>query len=94
MFYEMYGGCGKCFLHVFLYSLIFALDAAMPFDHAKFFLFGVGWGGVGVVFFIKKYYIIEIYSGITCGSGLNGELYTQRLQKLIFLVLMRGVKTP
>ena len=27
----------------------------------------------------------QIYSGITCGSVLNGELYVQRLQKLIYL---------
>ena len=29
--------------------------------------------------------IIQIYSGITSGKVLNGELYTQRLQKLIYL---------
>ena len=29
--------------------------------------------------------IIQIYSGITHGKVLNGELYIQRLQKLIFL---------
>ena len=32
-------------------------------------------------------YIIQIYSGITRGRVLNGELYTQRLQKLIYLYL-------
>ena len=31
-----------------------------------------------------KYYIIQIYSGITCGRVLSGELYAQILQKLIF----------
>ena len=30
-------------------------------------------------------HILQIYSGITCGRVLNGELYTQRLQKLIYL---------
>ena len=33
------------------------------------------------------YSIIQIYSGITCGRVLNGELYAQILQKLIFLDL-------
>ena len=28
-------------------------------------------------------YIIQIYSGITCGRVLNGELYTCKLHKLI-----------
>ena len=31
------------------------------------------------------YRLIQIYSGITCGRVLNGELYTQNLQKLIYL---------
>ena len=31
--------------------------------------------------------IIQIYCGITCSRVLNGELCTQRLQKLIFLYL-------
>ena len=31
--------------------------------------------------------IIQIYSGITRGRVLNGDLYAQRLQKLIYLVL-------
>ena len=30
-------------------------------------------------------YIIQIYSGITCGRVLNGELYTCKLYKLINL---------
>ena len=30
-------------------------------------------------------HVIQICSGITCGRVLNGELYTQRLQKLIYL---------
>ena len=30
--------------------------------------------------------IIQIYSGITCGTVLNGELYTQKLQKLIYRI--------
>ena len=34
--------------------------------------------------------IIQIYSGITCGRMLNGELYTQRLQALIYLYLSTG----
>ena len=29
--------------------------------------------------------IIQIYSGITCGGVLNGEFYTKRLHKLIYL---------
>ena len=32
-------------------------------------------------------HIIQIYSGITCGRVLNGELHAQRLQKLIYLYL-------
>ena len=32
-------------------------------------------------------HIIQIYSGITRGRVLNGELYAQRLQKLIYLYL-------
>ena len=32
-------------------------------------------------------YIIQICSGITRGRVLNGELYEQRLQKLIYLYL-------
>ena len=35
--------------------------------------------------------IVQIYSGITCGSVLNGELYAQRLQKVR---LFCGVFTP
>ena len=31
--------------------------------------------------------VIQICSGITCGTVLNGELYAQRLQKLIYLHL-------
>ena len=30
---------------------------------------------------------IQIYSGITGGRALNGELYTQRLHKFIYLCL-------
>ena len=30
-------------------------------------------------------HIIQIYSGITCGRVLNGELCAQTLQKLIYL---------
>ena len=33
------------------------------------------------------YLMIQIYSGITLGKVLNVELYTQRLQKLIYLCL-------
>ena len=33
------------------------------------------------------YSIIQIYFGISCGRVLNGELYAQILQKLIFLDL-------
>ena len=32
-------------------------------------------------------YIIQIYSGITRGRVLNGELNTQRLHKLVYLCL-------
>ena len=32
-------------------------------------------------------HIIQIYSGIIRGRVLNGELYTQRLHKLIYLCL-------
>ena len=32
-------------------------------------------------------HIIQIYSGLTRARVLNGELYTQRLQKLIYLYL-------
>ena len=32
-------------------------------------------------------YISQICSGITCGRVLNGELYAQRLQKLIYFHL-------
>ena len=32
-------------------------------------------------------HIIQIYSGIIGGRVLNGELYTQRLHKLIYLCL-------
>ena len=31
--------------------------------------------------------MIQIYSGISSGWVLNGELYAQRLQKLIYLYL-------
>ena len=34
--------------------------------------------------------VIQIYSGITRGRVLNGELYTHRLQKLVFLYLSTG----
>ena len=34
---------------------------------------------------ISLNYIIQIYFGITCGRVLNGELYAQSLQKLIYL---------
>ena len=33
--------------------------------------------------------VIQIYSGITRGRVLIGELYTQRLQKLIYLFVYR-----
>ena len=39
------------------------------------------------LFLYKSVHIIPNYSGITCGRGSNGELCTQRLQKLIFLYL-------
>ena len=35
-------------------------------------------------------YIIQIYSGITCGRVLNGELYTCKLYKLINLCWSTG----
>ena len=34
-------------------------------------------------------HIIQIYFGITRGRVLNGELYTQRLHKLIYLFVYR-----
>ena len=34
--------------------------------------------------------MIQICSGITSGRVLNGELYAQRLQKLIYLHLLTG----
>ena len=34
--------------------------------------------------------MIQIYSGITSGRVLNGELSAQRLQKLIYLHLLTG----
>ena len=37
--------------------------------------------------FALSYHIIQIYSGNTRGRVLNRELYTQRLQKLIYLYL-------
>ena len=40
--------------------------------------------------FAGKIHISQIYFGITCGGVLSGELYTQRLQKLIFLYLSTG----
>ena len=40
---------------------------------------------MGIIHFIN--YIIQIYSGITCSRVLNGELYAQILQKLIYLYL-------
>ena len=45
---------------------------------------------------ISYIYIIQIYSGITCGRVLNGELYTCKLYKLINLCWSTGcfVKTP
>ena len=39
---------------------------------------------------IKPYRLIQIYSGITSGRVPNGELYTQRLQKLTYLYLSTG----
>ena len=36
---------------------------------------------------ISKYHIIQLCSGITPGTVLSGELYAQRLQKLIYLHL-------
>ena len=36
-------------------------------------------------------YIIQIYSGITRGRVLNGELYAQRLQQLIYVYFYRLV---
>ena len=35
--------------------------------------------------------IIQIYSGITCGRVLNGELYTCKLYKLINLFGLQAV---
>ena len=35
-------------------------------------------------------YTIQIFSGISRGRVLNGELYAQRLQKLIYLHLSTG----
>ena len=35
-------------------------------------------------------YIIQIYSGITCGRVLNGELYTCKSYKLINLCWSTG----
>ena len=36
------------------------------------------------------YDMIQICSGITSGRVLNGELYAQRLEKLIYLHLLTG----
>ena len=36
-------------------------------------------------------HIIQIYSGITRGRVLNGELYTHRLHKLIYLCFVYRV---
>ena len=40
--------------------------------------------------FDLMYHTAQIYSGITRGRVLNGELYTQRLQKLIYLYLFKA----
>ena len=37
--------------------------------------------------YLTVYNIIQIYSGITRGRVVNGDLYTQRLQKLSYLCL-------
>ena len=39
---------------------------------------------------MKVVHMIQICSGITSGRVLNGELYAQRLQKLIYLHLLTG----
>ena len=39
---------------------------------------------------IAKLYMIHICSGLTRGRVLNGELYAQRLHKLIYLHLLTG----
>ena len=36
-------------------------------------------------------YIMQMCSGITRGRALNGELYAQRLQKLIYLHLINSI---
>ena len=46
----------------------------------------VEWGEISTKQSVGKCkYIIQIYSGITCGRVLNGELYTYKLYKLINL---------
>ena len=40
-----------------------------------------------VAHFDTDTHVIQISSGITCGRVLNGELYAQSLQKLIYLHL-------
>ena len=42
--------------------------------------------------YIFKRHIIQTYLGITCGRVLNGELYTQRLQKITYLCLINTDK--
>ena len=43
-----------------------------------------GYIGCGYFLQMELHYIIQIYSGITRGRVLSGELYAQRLQKLIY----------
>ena len=43
--------------------------------------------GSFITVFGDSSFIIQIYPGITSGRVLNGELYAQRLQKLMYLYL-------
>ena len=43
-----------------------------------------------MIYYVRGH-IIQIYSEITCGRILNGQLYAQRLQKLIYLFYLQTV---
>ena len=51
-------------------------------DNAYVITWKVQWG-----IYVVPWRIIQIYSGIACARVFNGELCTQRLQKLIYLCL-------
>ena len=72
-----------CKTHLSWYCHIYLAD--LTCNHDKLFLFADTFLRTAA-FLYKLKYIVQLCCGITHGKMLNGELYAQRLHRLIYLI--------